>query len=97
MPGSTFRDKKIASEAGKKSRRGRSEKILLFESWGKDLLTTGTVRAKKELAKLDGVQYLDYYLKLLEFFKPKLARQELVGEDGNPVTIKLIRGDNNTE
>ena len=35
-------------------------------------------------------EFMDRYERLLEYFKPKLARSELTGEDGSPVIIKVV-------
>jgi hypothetical protein len=35
-------------------------------------------------------EFMDRFESLLEYFKPKLARRELTGEDGGALTIKMV-------
>jgi hypothetical protein len=41
----------------------------------------------------DPLEYCKVYISLLEYCVPKLSRTELTGDDGNQLTIKIIRDD----
>jgi len=85
-----FDDKKIASKAGKKSRKKTKHKITQdiqkaykmviennisnFEKWIKDIAEDDPVKAFEIIIKLSG------------YVIPKLARTEFTGEDGKPIT-----------
>lgn len=59
-------------------------------------LTSHTERANRVLASMDDEKFLDSYLKLLEYFKPKLARSENTNMNDNKITIE-VNWDNDTK
>lgn len=52
-------------------------------------LNTG--RLEKIVKAMPDKEYVEYCLATLEYVMPKLARTELTGEDGNQITIKVVR------
>ena len=68
------------------SKNLKTEEWLLFRD---HCLTGGIQRFQEEMNKLHGRDYAEMFLKLLEFHKPKLARQELTGDAGGPLTITV--------
>lgn len=68
----TFEDRKAASEAGKMSRRGKSEKTKQWDKLGESILSGHSEKVNKELEKLEGAQFIDAYVSLLKYFKPTL-------------------------
>lgn len=45
-----------------------------------------TKRFNEVLTAMDDSDFADNYLKILEYFKPKIARTELTGADGESLT-----------
>ena len=70
-----------------------NERTKQWEELGKALLERHSERANKVLDNLDDDNFIDQYAKLLEYFKPKLARSE-VKQDSGPMTIRIIRDGN---
>lgn len=50
----------------------------------------GLIRFRKELNKLKGKQYVDAFLTLLEYHKPKLQRSELIGADKMKLQVEWV-------
>ena len=53
-------------------------------------LTKHTERANRVLASLEDDKFLDAYLKLLEYFKPKLQRSEVTNSEATKIDINVI-------
>jgi hypothetical protein len=53
------------------------------------IMTTHTERANRVLASMEDDKFLDAYLKLLEYFKPKMQRSEIVSSDNTEVHINV--------
>jgi hypothetical protein len=53
------------------------------------IMTTHTERANRVLAAMDDDKFLDAYLKLLEYFKPKMQRSEIVSTDNTEIQINV--------
>ena len=66
----------------------RTEQWATFTSF---CLEGGLERFEIEIKKLKGKQYVDAFLSLLEFHKPKLARTEMTHEGLKEMVIKIIR------
>lgn len=72
--------------------KGRPEGILnkkteMWNQLGEYVVTQGSERAMAVLHSMDDEDFLHYYLTMLEYFKPKQARQTIVGESDAPVQI----------
>lgn len=75
-----------------------NKKTLILESFAKTIVEGGMEKFEQELHKLSGKEFVNAYMTLFEFVKPKLARTELTGKDGDPIeaNIKWI-GTNTTK
>ncbi len=84
---------------GHKLARGRGEgtknkKTLEWETFSKYCLEGGLERFAAELNTLEGRDYVESFLKLLEFHKPKLARTELKTDDNRMMIIMDLKVSN---
>ena len=88
--------KETAAKAGKKSSRKGKPNNLSKESREKISLIVkqNFPKLKRELKKLDGKDYCDVVLKLMEYHVPKLNKTEIVADEEifRPVTINLPNG-----
>lgn len=69
----------------KNSGRIPGKVTLKTEQWNKFCfycLNGGLEKFQREMNKLQGKDYAQTFIQLLEFFKPKLSRAELTGLDG---------------
>jgi hypothetical protein len=82
MPGATFRDKKLASEAGKKSKPGKHAKTKQWEALGELISNELTGDVMDYIQSLPPEEKFKAYKDLLEYFKPKLQRSEIRAEIG---------------
>jgi hypothetical protein len=77
-------------ESGNPSGRPNGAVNKRTEMWnqlGEYVVTSGAQRAMTILGDMDDEDFLHYYLTMLEYFKPKQARQTIVGENDAPVQI----------
>jgi hypothetical protein len=84
---------------GKGRPEGRkNERTLQWEMFVEHCMSQGLEKFKAELNKLEGKDYVDAFLKLLEFHQPKLARTIIQGDGDNPVqsTMTFILRDGKT-
>ena len=65
----------------------KNERTIMWEQLGEYVVTSGAERAMAILASMDEVEFLHYYLTMLEYFKPKQARTQVVGDREAPVQI----------
>ena len=71
----------------------RSEKSVQWDIIKDAILTTHTDRANRILATMDDDKFIDIYIKMLEYFKPKLARSENTNTNDTSVSI-VVNWDN---
>jgi hypothetical protein len=76
----------VRKNAGK-PRGTKHKKTLQWEEFGKQLLDNGLPRAMRILNRTSNERFMSYFLKLLEYFKPRAQRIELTNE--NPISIFL--------
>ena len=79
--------------------RPKGTKNKATEAWHllkDDIINVHTERFNSVLMSLDNDKFIDTYLKILEYFKPKLARNENVNENYNAqlVTINIPQAGN---
>ncbi len=72
--------KKGQKKIGGKKKGTKNQKTLEWEEFGRHLLEYGLPRAQEILSKSTPDKFMEYFPKLLEYFKPKLGRTELKGE-----------------
>lgn len=73
---------------GSKNKKTLAREAAGVANWGqlKEWAETkGIEECVKKMKRLRGASYVAAYTKLLEYVKPKLARQEVVGDGGGPV------------
>jgi len=58
----------------------KNTKTLQWEALGHELTSGNAERAMKIMKSADDELFMDYYIKLLEYFKPKQARTEVKQE-----------------
>ena len=68
----------------------KSARILQWEALGEALISKHSERANRILDDCDDDVFFDNYTKLLEYFRPKLARTELTGNDGDAIVIRTL-------
>lgn len=83
MPGNTFKNKDIAAKAGSKSKPGKHAKTKQWEALGEMITGELTDDVLRYVKGLKGEEKFNAYLKLLEYFKPKLSRSEVKAEIDN--------------
>ena len=73
-----------------KPKGARSERVILWEQLKDYVVSEGAERAMQAMQSLDDEQFLEAYMKMLEYFKPKQARVSHVGEEGaSPIQIVI--------
>jgi len=89
-------DKKTASKAGANSKRGKGKRTEAWEALGAYFTSTGASRAMRIMSQADDDQFMEYYSKLIELFRPKLARTEIdAGENAKvKFTVSVTRAGN---
>lgn len=73
----------------------RNKRDLEVDTICRTAIELGMDRFLSEMKKLKGYRYVDAYLSIMEYVKPKQSRAVMVGDSDNPVetvtTIRLIR------
>ena len=82
-----FRDKELASRAGKAS-VGPRKKTTQWEQLGDFITKAGAIRAMKILGEMSDEDYLDQYGKLLNYFKPRLSSAKIEGKTDINITVE---------
>jgi hypothetical protein len=67
-----------------------SQKRLLIDNFVNIIIEEGTERFNQELNSLEGKDFVQSYLTLLEYARPKLARTTLEGDANNPIQAKIV-------
>lgn len=75
----------------------KNKKTIAWTHLGGFLTENAAERAKDIMMDSDDTDFMKYYVMLLEYFKPKQARTELTGEDGNPISIQIYKLPDGTE
>lgn len=74
---------------GGKTKGSKNKKTIAWEGIGDYLISEGAERAKEIMMNSKDKEFMDYFQALLEYFKPKLARQELTGEGGGKLVFDV--------
>ena len=75
-----------ARQGAGRAKGGKNERTLQWEALGESIMAVHTKRFNEVLTAMDDSDFADNYLKILEYFKPKIARTELTGADGESLT-----------
>jgi hypothetical protein len=75
---------------GGKQKGSKNKKTLQWEAIGEYLIGEGVKKFLDIMRKADNKDYLNYYCQILEYFKPKLARTELTGKNGEKLIPPTI-------
>jgi len=67
-----------------------SQKRLVLDNFVNIIIEEGTDRFNQELNSLEGKDFVQSYLILLEYARPKLARTTLEGDANNPIQAKIV-------
>jgi hypothetical protein len=72
-------------EKGKNKTGGRkkglpNKKTAILDTFAQSVVDGGMEKFKKELNKLEGKDFVNAYLSLFEYVKPKLSRMEMKAE-----------------
>lgn len=88
MRGSNLtREHQIA--AAKKKRGKPHRRLLEWNNFGKEILEIGMPRFLENLERADDKEFNESFLKILEYFKPKLGRIE--SENNGELKIHITR------
>lgn len=78
-----------AGHEGLKPKGAVSKKTEMWEALGEYIVSEGAQKAMRIIDEMPDEDFLDNYIMLLEFFKPKQARTAHVGEPESPVQIVI--------
>lgn len=81
-----------AREGAGRKKGSKNPKTIAWEELGKFITESGAQRAVEILLDpdTDDETFMKFYTLLLEYFKPKLARQELTAKDGAELKTQQI-------
>ena len=80
--------KKIPNSGIQKGQK--QQKTEQWEAISEYMVGEGLARFSEEIQKLPGEKFIYTYMQLLEYFKPKLARQEVTGKDGENQVHEVV-------
>lgn len=80
MPGNSFNNRELAAAAGRKSKPGVHEKTKAWERLGEYITGELTGRMMEYVQSMPLDQQLDTYMRLLEYFRPRMMRTEIKAE-----------------
>lgn len=67
-----------------------NEKIQQWEKFREFMMNAGLERFEMEMQTLEGKEYVNTMISLMEYFQPKLARVENTGEGGGPIKLEVV-------
>lgn len=88
--------KGISNNPNGRPKGSKNVRTLEWEEIKEAFITTHTARANRILTTLEDEKFMDSYLKLLEYFKPKLARTEVSNHDNSTINVNVV-WDSDTE
>ena len=72
------------------SRKGiKNKRTIAWEKFTEFCMEGGLEKFVVEMKTLKGGMYTGQFLNLLEFHKPRLARTEMVGDEGKPIELNI--------
>lgn len=72
--------KKGKPKTGGKQKGTPNKKTVVLNTFAETICDGGMEKFKTELSKLEGREYVNAYLQLFEYVKPKLSRTEVKAE-----------------
>lgn len=72
---------------GGREKGTRNKRTVLLDNLATSICKGGARKFRKELNKLTGKAYVDAYLALFEYVRPKLARKEITGKGGEEIKV----------
>lgn len=82
--------KGVSGNPAGKPKGAVSQRKLLIDNFVNIIIEEGTERFNQELNSLEGKDFVNSYLTLLEYARPKLARTTLDGDANNPIHAKIV-------
>ena len=79
----------MKGHSGLKPKGAIHEKTEMWHKLGEFIVTEGAHRAMGILMEMDNEEFLKNYMAMLEYFKPKQARNIHSGDEQNPVVINI--------
>lgn len=67
----------------------KNKRTIQWEAFSEYCLDGGLEKFQEELNKLDGRDFVNAFISLLEFHKPKLARTQITGADDKKLEITV--------
>lgn len=72
-----------------KKKGTKGKRTLILNTFAEYIVEGGMEKFQTELNKLTGKDYVQSYLAIFEYVKPKLARQEVKSTGGTTNTVKI--------
>ena len=69
--------KNISGNPKGKPKGAKNKKTLLLDAFANHIIESGMEKFERELKKLSGKDFINAYLTMYEFVKPKIARTEI--------------------
>lgn len=67
-------------KTGGRAKGVTNKKTVVLDAFAKEVCEGGAAKFQQELKKLKGKDYVNAYLAVFEYVRPKLARTEIKGE-----------------
>jgi hypothetical protein len=67
-------------KTGGKAKGSKNKKTLILDSFANTIVDGGMEKFQTELTKMEGREYVNAFLQLFEYVKPKLSRMEMKAE-----------------
>jgi hypothetical protein len=80
-----------STKTGGREKGVKNKKTQQWDDLGDWLVAEGATRYMRCLMESDNENYMKRFEMALEYFKPKLARTQVVGEGGGPVQVELVQ------
>lgn len=68
----------------------KDKKTTQWEIFEEFMMNAGLDRFERDIQSLDPKDFVDKVIQMMEYFKPKLARQEVTGKDGKDLPQPII-------
>lgn len=74
---------------GGKAKGSKNERTKQWEQLGDFITQEGAVKFVEETKKLEGLDYVNAYSKIISYFKPQLNRTEIKEEGNKTIIVKM--------